>query len=46
MHHRMIKKKIFNEKNAPQAKFFHETKCAAGKTYQKKYAAGQILTES
>jgi len=29
----MIKKKISYEKNAPQARFFYETKCATGKSY-------------
>jgi len=29
------------EKNAPQARFFCETKCAAGRIYQTKCAAGQ-----
>jgi len=31
------------EKNAPLARFFHETKSIAGKIYQTKCAAGQIL---
>jgi len=43
MHHRIIKKKMFYEKNAPQARFFHGTKCATGKTYQTKCAAAQIF---
>jgi len=30
-------------KNAPQARFFDERKCAAGKTYQIKCAVGQIF---
>jgi len=38
----MIKKKILCQKNVPQARFFDETKCAAGKTYQTKCAAGQF----
>jgi len=39
----VIDKKMFYEKNAPQARFFDETKCAAGKTYQTKCATGQIF---
>jgi len=39
----MIKKKIFPAKNAPQARFFYKTKCAAGKIYETKCAAGQIF---
>jgi len=43
MHPRMIKKRIFYEKNAPQARFLMKSnapqarliKCAAGKTYKK-----------
>jgi len=43
MHRNIIEKKIFYEKNAPQARYFNETKCAAGKTYQTKCAAGQFF---
>jgi len=39
----MLKEKIFYEKNALQARFFDEIKCAAGKTYQNKCAAGRIF---
>jgi len=42
MHPQMIKKRIFYEKNAPQA-IFYEIKCAAGKTYETKCAAGRIF---
>jgi len=35
-------KKIFDEKNAPKARFLI-TKCAAGKTYETKRAGGQIF---
>jgi len=37
-----MEKKILG-KNALQARFFFITKCAAGKIYQTKYAAGLIL---
>jgi len=39
MHPLMIKKKISYETRAAQARFFYETKCAAGKTYQVKCEA-------
>jgi len=44
MHPRISKKKNFNMKNTLQARFFHETKCAAGMTYRTKCAAGQIFS--
>jgi len=31
------------EKHAPQARFFMKQKCAAGKTYETKRAAGLIF---
>jgi len=43
MHPPMIKMRIFYEKNGPQARFFYIIKCAAGKTYQTKCAAGRIF---
>jgi len=43
MHHKMVNKKIFNAKNVLQDRFFQETKCAAGKISQTKWATGQIL---
>ena len=43
MHPQMTKKEIFYEKNAPQARFFITSKCAAGKTYQTKCTAGRIF---
>jgi len=40
----MIRKNMFDQKNAPKVRFVNETICPAGKTqaYQTKCAAGQI----
>jgi len=39
----MIKKKMFYEKNAPEARLFYGTKSAAGKTYPTKCVALHIF---
>jgi len=48
MHARMIKKRIFMKRmrrrpDIYEIQIFYEIKCAAGKTYQTKCAAGWIL---
>jgi len=43
MHPQMIQKKFFYEKECGAGQIFHEIKCAAGKTYQTKCAAGRIF---